>query len=220
MPKVLPISLAFCLLSLLSLPVLAQPLPQITLIEEDSAGIQLDGFVDEPVWQDLPSIDGMQIIEPDTLVDAPYQTDIRFFYTQRGMYFGIVNHQPPGSLVARMTNRDTRLPRDGIEVLIDASGEGLYGYRIRLNLGDTMTDMSVLPERQQNLQWDGSWDGRTQAIDEGWSAEFFVPWSMMPLPQVEGTRRIGLAFGGLTYVTGYPEQPPVRPGYMLGDYNT
>mgnify|MGYP001478286210 FL=1 len=194
MPKVLPISLAFCLLCLFSLPVLAQPLPRITLIEEDSAGIQLDGFVDEPVWQDLPVIDGMQIIEPDTLVDAPYQTEIRFFYTERGLYFGIVNHQPPGTLVARMTNRDTRLPRDGIEVLIDASGEGLYGYRIRLNLGDTMADMSVLPERQQNLQWDGSWDGRTQAINEGWSAEFFVPWSMMPLPQVEGTRRIGLAF--------------------------
>jgi hypothetical protein len=57
-----------------------------------------------------------------------------------------------------------------------------------------MLDLSILPERQLNFQWDGSWDGRTQVIDEGWSAEFFVPWSMMPLPQVEDVRRIGLAF--------------------------
>ena len=36
--------------------------------------------------------------------------------------------------------------------------------------------------------------GAPRIIDEGWSAEFFVPWDMMPLPRVEGTRRIGLAF--------------------------
>ena len=57
-----------------------------------------------------------------------------------------------------------------------------------------MFDFSLLPERRFNLQWDGSWDGRTQVVEEGWSAEFFVPWSMMPLPQVEGDRKIGLAF--------------------------
>ncbi|MEQ9200788.1 MAG: hypothetical protein RLN80_12435, partial [Rhodospirillales bacterium] len=138
---------------------LAQPLPRIQQFTEEQADITLDGFVDEAVWQDLPVFDDMKIINPDTLADAPYETRVRFFYTQRGLYFGIINHQPEGTLVARMTNRDFRLPRDGIEVLIDASGEGLFGYRVRLNLGDTMTDMSVLPERQMNLQWDGPWDG-------------------------------------------------------------
>ena len=164
-------------------------LPRITQFSEEEASIQLDGLVEEAVWQQLPYIDGMKIIQPDTLEDAPYETHIRFFYTQRGLYFGIVNFQPQGTQVARMTNRDFRLQRDGIEVLIDASGEGLFGYRIRLNLGDTMTDMSILPERQMNLPWNGAWNGRTQIIDEGWSAEFFVPWDMMPLPLVEGTRR-------------------------------
>ncbi|MEQ8953419.1 MAG: DUF5916 domain-containing protein [Gammaproteobacteria bacterium] len=173
---------------------LAQPLPRIQQFTEEQADITLEGFVEEAVWQDLPVFDDMKIINPDTLADAPYETRVRFFYTQRGLYFGIINHQPEGTLVARMTNRDFRLPRDGIEVLIDASGEGLFGYRVRLNLGDTMTDMSVLPERQMNLQWDGPWDGRTQVIAEGWSAEFFVPWEMMPLPRTTGTRRIGLAF--------------------------
>ena len=133
--------------------------PRITQFTEEQANIQLDGFIDEPVWQQLPFIDGMKIIDPDTLQDAPYETRIRFFYTPRGLYFGIVNLQPEGTLVARMTNRDFRLQRDGIEVLIDASGTGLFGYRIRLNLGDTMTDMSILPERQMNLPWNGAWNG-------------------------------------------------------------
>ena len=32
--------------------------------------------------------------------------------------------------------------------------------------------------------------------------------------------RIGMAFAGLTYVTGYPDRPPVRPGYFIADYVT
>jgi crotonobetainyl-CoA:carnitine CoA-transferase CaiB-like acyl-CoA transferase len=32
--------------------------------------------------------------------------------------------------------------------------------------------------------------------------------------------RIGLAIGGMTYVTGFPDRPPARPGYFVADYGT
>lgn len=189
------ISFSLVVSSLLQQPLYAQQsLPQLTRVDHQQANILLDGFVDEVVWDSIPAFDGMRVTEPDTLANVPYATDIRVFYTEEGIYVGIINHQPAGTLLARMTPRDTSLPRDGMAILLDASGEGLYGYRLKLNLGDSMTDMSVLPERQYNVQWDGSWDGRTQALDEGWSVEFFIPWAMMPLPQVEGVRQIGLAF--------------------------
>jgi formyl-CoA transferase/succinyl-CoA--D-citramalate CoA-transferase len=35
-----------------------------------------------------------------------------------------------------------------------------------------------------------------------------------------GYDRIGLGMGGLTYITGFPEQPPLRPGVSLADYLT
>ena len=46
---------------------------------------------------------------PDTLEEVPYETEIRFFATERGLYFGILNHQPADTLVSRYTNRDTSL---------------------------------------------------------------------------------------------------------------
>ncbi|MEX2132398.1 MAG: DUF5916 domain-containing protein [Pseudohongiellaceae bacterium] len=166
-------------------------LPQLTRLEEEDANILLDGNLDEPVWQRLPVIDGMRVIDPDTLVEAPLQTHTRIFYTERGIYIGVMNFQDPDTLVARMTSRDTQLDRDGFVVGIDASGTGLYGYFLRINLGDSMTDATLLPERQMNMQWDGGWNGRTQAQVDGWSVEYFVPWSMMALPQVGDTRQIG-----------------------------
>ena len=33
-----------------------------------------------------------------------------------------------------------------------------------------------------------------------------------------GFDRVALGFGGLTYLTGYPDRPPVRPGYFVADY--
>ena len=35
-----------------------------------------------------------------------------------------------------------------------------------------------------------------------------------------GFDRTASAFAGMTYVTGYPEQPPVRSGYAMVDYMT
>ena len=171
--------------------------PEIQRIPEQSANVVIDGFLDENIWQRIPSFDGMRKIDPDTLEEVPYETEIRFFATERGLYFGILNHQPADTLVSRYTNRDTSPFAsivDAIRVFIDASGEGRYGYGMGLSLGDGMGDGSILPERQVNLQWDGAWDGRTQVVEDGWSAEFFAPWSMMPLPKSDETRQLGVAF--------------------------
>ena len=189
--------LAFLLFVFISVQSFGQQFPRIMQLEEDEADIALDGFVNEPVWKSIPIVDGMKITDPDTLEDAPYKTDIRFFYTERGLYFGIVNHQPAETVISRLTARDSspfNIVSDAVGLVIDASGEGRYGYGMRLTLGDSQFDFSLLPERQVNPQWDGAWDGRTQIVEEGWSAEFFIPWSIMPLPQAEGDRKIGLAF--------------------------
>jgi len=185
------------LASLLLAPVvLAQLLlPKVTQISEADNDFRLDGDLDEEVWKNLPVIDGMKVIDPDTLLDAPYETHFRMFYTERGIYVSAMNFQPKGTLVARMTSRDTRLARDGIVVGIDPSGQGLYGYFIRLNLGESMTDGTILPERQLNMQWDGSWNGRTTELENGWSAEIYIPWSMMALPQgANTTNAVGFYF--------------------------
>ena len=187
-----------CLLAVLPLSELtaqdgiAVQLPQITRIEQSDAEITIDGFIDEDVWKDLPVIDGMKVIDPDTLADTPYETHVRFFYTERGIYLSAMNFQPQETLMARMTSRDVRLERDGFVVAIDPSGEGLYGFYLRINLGNSLTDATILPERTFNFQWDGPWLARTQALENGWSAEYYIPWSMMPLPQVDDDRKIGI----------------------------
>lgn len=84
--KKFQLHICLCLfLQVFSLPLLAQhSFPQLTRIDERAANINLDGFIDEAVWENIPVVDGMKVVNPDTLADARYETHIRMFYTERG----------------------------------------------------------------------------------------------------------------------------------------
>lgn len=212
---------AFCVVGIGSAASLwaQEVVPQLTQVDEERADIRLDGKLDEAIWQNVPYIDGMRVVIPDTLAETAYETHTRIFYTERGIYVGVMNYQPADTIVARMTSRDTRLERDGFVLMLDASGDGLYGYMMRINLGGSMTDATILPERQLNLQWDGSWDAETSVVEGGWVAEMFVPWSMMSLPQVAGeTRRIGVyterQVGSTSETWSFPALPNTVPQFL------
>src|SRR5207253_8031455 len=41
-----------------------------------------------------------------------------------------------------------------------------------------------------------------------------------PKAQRPGLDRMGIGYGGLMHLTGYPDRPPVRPGVTVSDYLT
>ena len=102
-------------------------------------------------------------------------------------------HQPPETLVRRLTNRDIFIDRDTFGFTIDTTGTGSFAYWFIIALGDTLMDGKVLPERRYNSSWDGHWTGRSRQLSNGWSAEMFLPWSMMNLPETTGPRNLGFA---------------------------
>ncbi len=192
-------------------PIAEQRATPLTRVADAAAEITVDGVLDELIWQDIPVIDGMGVIQPDTLAAASLETHTRVFYTARGMYVGVMNYQDPATLVSRMSSRDAQSQRDSYGFAFDPSGTGLYGYFLRINLGDSLNDGTIVPERQINRQWDGPWHGATKSLDNGWSGEMFIPWSMMALPQGGETRRIGIYTERVLAAMGETWSWPVLP---------
>jgi hypothetical protein len=167
----------------------------IQRFDHQHASITIDGHLDEPAWATPPDFREMRVIEPDTLAVPPYKTEFRLFYTEKGLYASFDLEQPADTIVKRITVRDAfGVNRDTVSFTLDTSGEGRYAYWMELSLGDTQIDGTVKPERQYSNEWDGAWYGATQITKQGWSAEYFIPWSQMAMPRVDGTRRIGLYF--------------------------
>ncbi|MBL4820252.1 MAG: hypothetical protein JKY98_04555 [Gammaproteobacteria bacterium] len=168
------------------------PIP-LQRLEQNTADIDIDGKINESAWAGINVINNMRVINPDTLEAVPYDTDMRIFYTNRGLYLSYDMEQPMDTLVQRISTRDNlRLTRDRVGVTLDTSGEGLFGYWMMLALGDNQLDGTILPERQYRNEWDGAWYGATAITDKGWSAEFFIPWSQMAMPLEDGVRHIGI----------------------------
>ncbi|HUE75854.1 MAG TPA: DUF5916 domain-containing protein, partial [Chloroflexota bacterium] len=143
------------------------------------------------IWQLVPAYDEMTVVEPDTMARPAYRTFARYFYTDEGLYIGVKLEQPPETLIARLSGRDAFINRDSFGITLDTSGEGLYGYWFTVNLGGSVLDGKVAPERQYTNEWDGPWDRATAELEDGWSLEMFLPWSMMAMPRTERTRKIG-----------------------------
>ena len=154
--------------------------------------IVLDGLLDEAVWAETPGYDGMRVIQPDTLVEPRYRTVVRYLYTERGLYVGAWMEQPPETLLARLSSRDEHINRDNFGITLDTSGEGLFGFWFTINLGGTVMDGKVEPERQFTVEWDGPWESATAPLADGWSAEVFLPWSMMSMPGGADDREMGI----------------------------
>ena len=165
---------------------------QIPEFAKDAVSMSLDGRLDEGVWDQVPGYDNMLVMDPDTLADTRFKTDARFFYTEEGLYIGVYMQQPKDTLIARLSSRDEFINRDSIGITLDTSGEGLYGYWFVVNLGGSVMDGKVAAERQFSNQWDGPWSSGSAELEDGWSAEMFLPWSMMTMADAEdGKRELG-----------------------------
>lgn len=169
---------------------LGDPIP-LGKFSEGELAVRVDGKLDEPQWQSTTGVDSFVVTDPDTLARPRYQTIVKMFYSERGLYVGFTMQQPADTLVQRYSGRDEGgLNRDGVGVTLDTSGEGRYGYWMNLALGGNQTDGTVLPEREFSSAWDGAWEGATTVTKYGWDAEIFLPWSQVAMPSEAGKRTI------------------------------
>lgn len=191
----------------------------ISIRREADAAVSIDGKLDEAVWQNLPIHGDFYGVSPDTLKPGDLETRVRLFYTDAGLYFSADMDQDPDTLLERLSSRDQgHLNRDYVSFSLDTSGDSKYGFWFQLNLGDSISDGTLLPESQYSRRWDGAWYGATARTETGWSAEFFIPWSILSMPEISGRRQMGLyASRNVAYRNqrwGWPGLPFTKAKFM------
>jgi hypothetical protein len=183
---------------------------KIQTLDHAAADITVDGRIEEATWRSIPYYDNMGVSIPDLGTKAEYATKIRLFATEKGLFVSADMEQPPETLVERLTRRDDWVDRDLFGVTIDASGEAKLGYWFYVALGNSLNDGKVLPERRFQRDWDGPWTAKAARTTTGWSAEMYLPWSMMDMPQRDGLRNMGFV---ASRMVSHRNQRYQWPGY-------
>ena len=164
------------------------------------AKITVDGHADEPEWREAQVFHDFVLTEPLTRARPRYDTDIRFLARPEALYVAMHFSHPRDQRTHGRGPRDSaNMSADPAILLIDFEGLGNTAYEFTVSLSGTQRDSIVLKQTQISRDWDGAWTARTAEDDEGWTAEWEIPWSIAPEGAVNGDKRT-IGFYAARYV--------------------
>lgn len=163
---------------------------QITFLEDSPI---IDGnILGEKLWEKVPIIENLRQIKPDYGLPASEKTSIRVAHTNKSFYVAVVCYdKAPDKIVISDSRRDADLnDEDSFLFILDTYNDQQNGFLFGTNASGMEYDAQINNEgegnfssnRQQggviggtNINWDASWEVKTESGDYGWSAEFSIP---------------------------------------------
>lgn len=155
-----------------------------------AGGILLDGVLDEAVWQRAERGTGFTQREPLQGQPATERTFVQVVYTEDTLYIGIrALDSDPSAVIAKDMQRDgsgggfggSRLESDdSVSLLLDTFHDQRNAFYFETNALAARVDAMITDEgRDRNFEWDGVWNVAATRTEEGWSAEFEIPFNTL-----------------------------------------
>ena len=153
--------------------------------------ITIDGVLDEPIWSAAPTIGDLMQRQPRQGRPPTERTDVTLLYDRDNLYIGVVAYDSePQRVIGTQMARDASLASDDrIEILLDTFRDQRSAFYFATNPSGALVD-GLVANGQLNTDWDAIWDVRTRRTDQGWMAEFAIPFKSLSFPS--GRTRVGL----------------------------
>ena len=164
-------------------PTSSEPAARSAMVTPTTAAITLDGVLDEPVWRTAPTIGDLTQRQPEQGRPPTDRTDVTLLYDRDHLYIGITAFDSePHRVIGTQMARDGSLSSDDrVEILLDTFRDQRSAFYFATNPSGALVD-GLVASGQLNVEWDAIWDVRTTRTDEGWTAEFAIPFKSLSFP--------------------------------------
>ena len=161
-----------------------QPRPdRVILAVRASDPIHIDGRLTEAVWK-RPGETGFVQREPQEGAPASQRTEAWIAYDDDALYVAVHLYDThPDSIVGRIARRDQDSESDEVAVGVDAARDKRTAHYFVVNPAGAITDGTFSNDTHTDSDWDGVWDVGTDIDENGWSAEFRIPYSQLRFPK-------------------------------------
>jgi hypothetical protein len=142
----------------------------------------IDGRLDDAVWQNVMGASAFYQREPVEGEAATEETTVYILYDQSYLYIGVeLLDGEPLQIRASELQRDSPLDNDdSFTVAIDSFHDHSNAFVFRLNALGTRYDAVIRGEAHSfDRAWDEQWTAAAVTTDEGWSAEFSIPFKIL-----------------------------------------
>lgn len=144
--------------------------------------IIIDGILTEAAWQSADPIDTLRQREPDVGAPASEGTEVRVLYSKYQLYIGVICFDTnPEAIVVSRFDRDANLDSDDrITLLFDTFHDRRNAFVFQVNAVGARFDQIISDEGQDlNPDWNGIWYAKTRITENGWTAEFAIPFQTL-----------------------------------------
>jgi hypothetical protein len=189
--------------------------------------INLDGKLDEPIWQAAPPATGFRQNQPKEGEPATQRTEVRFAFDGAALYVGARMFDTDGAagVKTRLVRRDANPNSDYFQVIFDTYHDHIGRLFFLVNPSGVKNDANGLGGGGDD-SWDPVWEVKTTIDSLGWTAEMRIPFAQLRYPSTTSEQTWGLqmwrqenrlnensqwAFWGLTESGG-----PPRFGHLEG----
>jgi hypothetical protein len=211
MKKMLP----FGILIILSTFILGKPAREVYKTENPPV---IDGKLDDPVWNSALQFTGFKTFEPDHGKDLSQKTIAYAAYDEENFYFAFRCYEKdPKKIKASVTKRDNMFDHDWIGLIIDTFNDQQMGFGFFINPLGIQGDGTMNIKGNFNDNLDMVWYSKGRIDEEGWTAEYRIPFKSIRFPNKKKLT-MGLGFFRCivrTSETGsFPEIAPDKGAFL------
>jgi hypothetical protein len=151
-------------------------------IRKLSGAIQVDGKLDDPIWNEATRVANFAEVEPGDNTRPPVNTEAWLAYDEDHLYIGFKCYDSdPSSIRANITDRDNMFGDDWAGIVIDTFHDQQNGYFFVVNPRGIQGDL-YRSRNNEDSSFDAVWYSGGQLTDYGWSAEISIPFRSMRFP--------------------------------------
>lgn len=187
--------------------------PPTVTIPRLSEAAQIDGVLDEPVWQQAALLDGFHQFQPVDGRPAEERTEVRLFYTSSAIFFGVRAYDSqPKTVHASVCDRDKLAADDTVTIYLDTFNDRRRAFFLTVNpLGaqqdgvrtEGTTNPSEIDGSDVDTNPDLVFESRGRLTPEGYEVELRVPFKSLRYPGGPGSHTWGLNVERRVGRTGY-----------------
>jgi hypothetical protein len=191
----------------------------VIAIRSAVSDIDVDGYVDEPAWDDATPISLDYEWLPGDNVQPPVDTIALVTYDDSYIYVGFKAYDPnPSQIRAHIMDRDaiaTFSQDDHITVMIDPFNDQRRGFQFRVNpLGVQADALWSEIDIIEDFSWDIIWDSAGHINSKGYEVEMAIPLNQIRFPRSEGEQTWGVMLS-----RSYPRSNRHRMSANMRDRN-
>ncbi len=145
-----------------------------------NSSIEIDGILDETDWKIAPVSTGFIQREPNDGEPSAEKTFFRVLYDDEYIYIGITAlDSQPDRIVGRLTRRDNYTPSDWLGIALDSYDDKRTAFDFQVNPAGVKRDRFWFNDNEHDENWDAVWHVGTSIDENGWTAEFRIPFNQL-----------------------------------------